>query len=128
MRSIGRGRPLSAAERARIVAVLAGGGGAIAAGAAVGCTSRTAYGGWDDWLLRGRRRGHSRLRLSLAEREQISRGLAAGKTLRQIGRELGRAGSTISREVAANGGRERYRALRAERRAIGCAARPKPGK
>ncbi|MDP1907569.1 MAG: IS30 family transposase, partial [Hyphomicrobium sp.] len=66
--------------------------------------------------------------MSLAEREQISRGLAAGESLRQIGRQLGRAASTISREVAANGGRERYRALRAERRAVGCAARPKPGK
>jgi len=128
MRSIGRGRPLSATERARIVEVLLAGGGAIAAGAAVGCTSRTAYRVWDEWLLRGRRRAHSRLRLSLVEREQISRGLAGGLTLRAIGRELGRAASTISREVAANGGRQRYRALRAERRAIGCAARPKPGK
>jgi IS30 family transposase len=128
MRSVGRGRALTAAERARIVEVLSAGGGAIAAGAAVGCASRTAYRVWDDWLLRGRRCEHSRLRLSLCEREQISRGLAAGLTLRQIGRDLGRPGSTISREVAANGGRERYRALRAERRAIGCAARPKPGK
>jgi IS30 family transposase len=128
MRSIGRGRPLSAAERARVVEVLLGGGGAIAAGAAVGCSSRSAYRVWDEWLVRGRRAAHSGLRLSLAEREQISRGLAAGKTLRQIGRELGRAASTISREVAANGGRQRYRALRAERRAIGCAGRPKRGK
>jgi IS30 family transposase len=68
------------------------------------------------------------LRLSLAEREQISRGLAAGETLRAIGRQLGRAASTISREVAANGGPQRYRALRAQRRAIACAARPKAGK
>src|SRR5882757_6002514 len=128
MRSIGRGRPLSAAERARVVEVLTAGGGAIAAGAAAGCSSRTAYRVWDEWLVRGRRLGQSRLRLSLAEREQISRGLAAGDSLRQIGRELGRAASTISREVAANGGRERYRALRAERRAIGCAGRPKLGK
>ncbi|MDX6677937.1 MAG: hypothetical protein QOE31_1989, partial [Solirubrobacteraceae bacterium] len=128
MRSVGRGRALTAAERARIVEVLRAGGGAIAAGAAVGCASRTAYRVWGDWLLRGRRCEHSRLRLSLCEREQISRGLAAGLTLRQIGRDLGRPGSTISREVAANGGRERYRALRAERRAVGCAARPKPGK
>jgi IS30 family transposase len=119
---------LSAAERARIVEVLAGGGGAVAAGLAVGCASRTAYRVWDDWLLRGRRRGQSRLRLSLAEREQISRGLAAGLKFRQIGRELGRAASTISREVAANGGCDRYRALRAQRRAVRCGARPKPGK
>ena len=109
MRSIGRGRPLSASHRARIVEVLLADGGAIAAGLAVGCSSRTAYRVWDDWLARGRRCGQSRLRLSLVEREQISRGLAAGESLRQIGRQLGRAGSTISREVAANGGRERYR-------------------
>ena len=49
-------------------------------------------------------------------------------TLRAIGRQLGRSASTISREVAANGGRLGYRALRAQRRAIRCAARPRPGK
>jgi len=44
------------------------------------------------------------LRLSLTEREEISRGLAAGESLRCIASGLGRAGSTVSREVAANGG------------------------
>jgi IS30 family transposase len=68
------------------------------------------------------------LRLSLVEREQISRGLAAELTLRAIGRQLGRSASTISREVNANGGPWRYRALAAERRAIRCATRPRAGK
>ena len=52
--------------------------------------------------------------LSLAEREEISRGLAAGLSLRTIAHELGRAPSTVSREVSANGGRAGYRALVAE--------------
>jgi DNA-binding CsgD family transcriptional regulator len=53
------------------------------------------------------------LRLSLAEREEISRGLAAGESLRTIATGLGRAPSTVSREVAGNGGRAGYRALAA---------------
>jgi IS30 family transposase len=50
----------------------------------------------------------STLRLSLAEREEISRGRAAGLPVREIARSLGRAPSTVCREAAANGGRERY--------------------
>ena len=57
------------------------------------------------------------LRLSLEEREEISRGLAAGESLRAIAAGLGRVPSTISREVAGNGGRSRYRALAADRTA-----------
>ena len=64
------------------------------------------------------------LRLSLAEREEISRGLAAGLSLRAIATVLGRAPSTVSREVAANGGRSRYRALAADRAAWARACRP----
>jgi IS30 family transposase len=60
----------------------------------------------------------SPLRLSLAEREDISRGLAAGEPVREIARRLGRAPSTVCREVAANGGRGRYRACAADRRAV----------
>jgi IS30 family transposase len=59
------------------------------------------------------------LRLSLVEREEISRGLAAGESLRTIAAGLGRAPSTVSREVAGNGGRVGYRAL-----AGGMGARP----
>src|SRR3954447_26338638 len=60
-------------------------------------------------------RVRSPLRLSPVEREEISRGLAAGESLRSIGRRVGRAPSTISREVKRNGGRVRYRACPADR-------------
>jgi transposase, IS30 family len=64
-------------------------------------------------------------RLSLVEREEISRGLAGGESLRAIAARLGRASSTISREVAANGGRHRYRACGADKAAVRRMRRPK---
>jgi IS30 family transposase len=64
--------------------------------------------------------------LSSEEREDISRALAAGQSLRQIARALGRAPSTISREVRRAGGRRVYRARRADAAAWTRAARPKP--
>ena len=70
----------------------------------------------------------SPLRLSLVEREEISRGLAAGESLRVIAERLGRSPSTVSREVAAQGGRRRYRAARADVVAVGRMRRPKPSK
>jgi IS30 family transposase len=60
------------------------------------------------------------------EREEISRGIAAGATVRQIARALRRAPSSISRELRRNGGREGYRACRAEQAAWYRARRPKP--
>lgn len=63
--------------------------------------------------------------LSLSDREQISRGLAAGSSLRQIAAAVGRAPSTISREVARHGGRGQYRAVEADERTWGWARRPK---
>jgi IS30 family transposase len=68
------------------------------------------------------------LRLSLAEREEISRGLAAGLSLRVIAAGLGRSPSTVSREVLGNGGRLRYRAAIADQAAWSRAARPKATK
>lgn len=64
--------------------------------------------------------------LRLEEREEISRGLAVGLSFHRIAATLGRAACTISREVARNGGRERYRAASAEGRAWEAALRPKP--
>ena len=66
--------------------------------------------------------------LSMAEREEISRGVAAGEPCRQIAARLGRASSTVSRELARNGGRHRYRAQAADAAAFGRAQRPKPAK
>ena len=73
-------------------------------------------------------RQRSDLRLSLAEREEISRGLASGCSIRAIGEALGRSPSTVCREVNANGGRKRYRALVADRAACRRALRPKQAK
>jgi len=62
-------------------------------------------------------RQRSRIALTLAEREEISRGVAAGQSLRTIAAMLCRAPSTISREVNRNGGRQPYRANKAEQAA-----------
>ena len=70
----------------------------------------------------------SERRLSLADREHISRGLATGESLRSIAAAMGRAPSTISREVRAGGGRRRYRACDAETSARLRARRPKTSK
>lgn len=63
--------------------------------------------------------------LSLAEREEISRGIAAAVSTRAIARTLGRAPSTISREIRRHGGRSEYRASGADARAWQLANRPK---
>ncbi len=67
-------------------------------------------------------------RLSAGEREQIRSGLDAGESFAAIARQLGRATSTVSREVNANGGRTRYAGWRAHRRAAELARRPKIAK
>ncbi len=70
----------------------------------------------------------SAARLSLAEREEISRGLERDDSFRTIAGAIGRDPSTVSREVNANGGRSHYRAWRAHRAAQARARRPKPAK
>ena len=70
-----------------------------------------------------RKRG--RQALSLSEREEISRGLSIKQSLRAIARHLGRAPSTISREVYRNGGRAAYRATASDQAAWNRALRPK---
>jgi len=70
-------------------------------------------------------RRRSRLALTLAEREEISRSVAAGQSIRSIATLLGRAPSTISREITRNGGQECYRASQADQAAWDRAGRPK---
>ena len=70
----------------------------------------------------------SERRLCLADREEISRGLVAGQSFRAIAAVMARAPSTISREVAAGGGRRRYRACDAETGARLRARRPTTSK
>lgn len=71
-------------------------------------------------------RKRSRLALTLAEREEISRGLVARHSIRFIAYRLERSPSTVSREIARNGGARGYRAVRADKRAWEQALRPKP--
>jgi IS30 family transposase len=75
-----------------------------------------------------RARARSGRQLCLAEREEISRGLATGDSVRSIAAGLGRSPSTVCREVARNGGRRRYRAERAEQHAWALGRRPKVAK
>lgn len=70
-------------------------------------------------------RCRSRLALTLSEREEISRALATDHSIRSIAKLLGRAPSTISREIKRNGGREGYRSTQADEAAWGRAGRPK---
>src|SRR5579864_1043902 len=70
-------------------------------------------------------RRRSLLTLTLAERENISRGIACGSSIRQIAKGLQRAVSTVSREVARHGGRPQYRATYADQQAWQSALRPK---
>jgi hypothetical protein len=74
---------------------------------------------------RPRRRRRSRLALTFAEREEISRGIAAARSLRAMARLLGHALSTVSREIRRNGGYDRYRAAVADENAWARARRPK---
>ena len=63
--------------------------------------------------------------LTLAEREEISRAVVAGESIRSMAARLGRAPSTISREIRRNGGREDYRASQADAATWDRARRPK---
>jgi IS30 family transposase len=64
--------------------------------------------------------------LQLEEREEISRGIAAGRSIRRIAQGLERSPSTVSREIRRNGGCGAYRASEADKRAWRRALRPKP--
>jgi IS30 family transposase len=125
----GNARRLSRADRSEIERLIWSGETFATAAAAVGCSTKSIQrflaltGG-----LKRRVKERSPLRLSLADREELSRGLVAGDSLRTIARRLRRAPSTVSREVAWSGPRNRYRAWRAEAEAIRRGHRPKPAK
>jgi IS30 family transposase len=124
------GRPgLSAAKKDELWARFKGGESFTAIGRALGTHVGSVYG-----VVRAhggiappvrRRNGGS---LTHQEREVISRSLAAGESIRATARALGRAPSTISREIVRNGGPNRYRALDAEASAWQRAKRPKPSR
>lgn len=75
--------------------------------------------------IRPAQRRRSRLSLTLAEREEISRAVVAGQSIRSIATSLGRAPSTISREIKRNGDQECYRASQADQAAWDRTRRPK---
>jgi IS30 family transposase len=126
------GSRLARAEQLEILDRIAGGETRVAVARALGTTERTVgrvlarAGGRPS--RRSRRRRRSPLRLSLVEREEVRAGIAAGDSFHAIARRLGRAPSTISREVGGVRGRGRYRATRADDRAGEAARRPKPCK
>ena len=125
----GNARRLSRGDRARIEGLIRSGATFEVAAEAVGCSTKSIQrylvltGG-----LRSRLKERSLLRLSLSEREELSRGLVAGESLRRIASRLGRAASTLCREVAWSGSRGGYRAWRADEEAQIRARRPKPAK
>jgi IS30 family transposase len=75
--------------------------------------------------IRPRERRRSRSALTLSEREEISRGVVEGRSIRSMAASLGRAPSTISREIRRNGGPGGYRASRSDQAAWDRARRPK---
>jgi transposase, IS30 family len=129
--SVGRakGKRLSRDERLMVRELIASGASFEQAASAARCTTKTvqrllnSVGG-----IGPRATVRSALRLSLAEREEISIGLRTEQSLSVIAGRLKRSPSTISREVANNGGRRRYRAAAADTAADRRARRPKIGK
>ena len=124
----GNARRLSHADRSQIERLIWGGETFAAAAAAVGCSTKSIQrfvaltGG-----VKRRVKDRSTLRLSLADREELSRGLVSGDSFRTIATRLGRAPSTISREVAWSG-RRGYRAWRADSEAMERSHRPRAAK
>jgi transposase, IS30 family len=126
---VGQRQAVRQADRAQIESLIRSGATFEATAEAVGCSTKSIQrflaltGG-----LKSRLKERSLLRLSLAEREELSRGLVAGDSLRTIASRLGRAPSTVSREVAWSGSRSFYRGWRADEEAMERARRPKPAK
>ena len=126
MQGWGPTRRLSFAERLELQRRVRAGERFEDVAAAMGCSSKSVQrllvktGG-----IAPRVTERSAWRLSMAEREEISRGVLAGESARAIAGRLGRAPSTVSREIAVNGGRDKYRAGHAEERSRHRARRPK---
>lgn len=127
MRELGwPGRPLSVATRSEIWRLRAAGVGVCETARRVGCSRKSVQ--RVEREAAPRQWSRSARSLSVEQREEISRGVRGGESFRQIARRLGRSPSTVSREVAGNGGRGGYRAVTADRRASEQARRPKPAK
>jgi len=126
-RRFGPGRPMGRSDKLEVMERLEAGQTWDEVAEAVGIRHQTInkirreHGG-----MKPRWTGRSLTQLSFAEREEISRMLACECSIREIARILGRAPSTISREVNRNHGRSDYRARRADRATCERARRPKP--
>jgi IS30 family transposase len=122
----GRSRGFSAAEKTELWDLWRRGESLKAIGRAFSKPSSSIYyqlaphGG-----IRPASRRRSRLALTLVEREEISRGIAAAESARLMARKLGRSPSTVAREISRNGGYDRYRASSADETASVRARRPK---
>ena len=124
-----QGQRLTEAERADVHRRIRGGETFARAAAAVGCSTKSIQrllGGAG--VVKVRRKPRALLRLSLAEREEISRGVRAAESCRTIARRMGRAPSTVARELQGHGGRQHYRAWRADAHAVRDTKRPKVSK
>ena len=125
----GNPKRLSHADQAEIERLIRDGETFETTAAKVGCSEKSvqrylaSIGG-----LQSRGKPRSSRLLSREEREEVSRHLLGGESMRAIAARLGRAPSTISREVALNGSRDDYRAWRADRAALERGRRPKPAK
>jgi IS30 family transposase len=121
-----QGKRLTDAERVELQRRVGSGETFARAASAVGCSTKSIQ-----RLLAGRgvtkkrTKPRALLRLSLAEREEISRGVGAAESCRAIAARLQRAPSTVAREIAGNGSRRNYRAWHADARAVKLAQRPK---
>jgi len=124
-----QGKRLTEAEHGELRRRLAAGETYARASSAVGCSTKSIY-----RLLTGDRAPKRRtvpraaLRLSAVEREEISRGIGAAESCRTMAERLGRAASTVARDIAGNGGRRHYRAWRADAQAVQRTRRPKVAK
>jgi IS30 family transposase len=128
-RGAGPSHRLTFAERSELLLRVRSGETHTDAASAVGCSAKSVQrllrktGG-----VKARLKPRSPLRLSIAERDEISRGLLAGESCRTVATRLRRSPSTVAREVASAGGRHPYRAWRADERARRRARRPKSSK